>query len=99
MGSFIYMPHVFSVADHGLECFEVAMATQYELTKQFTAEFSIRAYLERFPEATLSQLSEWSRDPNVHVRRLVSEGTRPRLPLGGTPQEFSGRSVSGARAT
>jgi 3-methyladenine DNA glycosylase AlkC len=46
MGSFIYMPHVFFVADHGLECFEVAMATQYELTKQFTAEFSIRAHLE-----------------------------------------------------
>ena len=64
------------------------MATQYELTKRFTAEFSIRAYLERFPEATLLRLSEWSRDPNVHVRRLVSEGTRPRLPWAARLRSF-----------
>ena len=51
MGSFIYLPHVFFVADYGLDCFETSMAAQYELTKRFTAEFSIRAYLERHPRA------------------------------------------------
>jgi 3-methyladenine DNA glycosylase AlkC len=56
------------------------MRAQYELTQRFTAEFSIRVFLERYPEATLARLREWARDPNVHVRRLVSEGTRPRLP-------------------
>jgi len=56
------------------------MRAQYELTKRFTAEFSMRAFLERHPKETLRRLAEWARDPNVHVRRLVSEGTRPRLP-------------------
>lgn len=80
MEGFRYLPYVFFVADHGLDHFETAMTAQYELTKRFTAEFSIRAYLEHEPEATLERLHEWARDPNVHVRRLVSEGTRPRLP-------------------
>ena len=56
------------------------MRAQYELTQRFTAEFSVRAYLDRYPERTLRRLGEWAVDPNVHVRRLVSEGTRPRLP-------------------
>ena len=80
MGSFLYLPFVFFVADHGLECYETSMRAQYEITKRFTAEFSIRAYLERYPKKTLQRLAKWARDPNVHVRRLVSEGTRPRLP-------------------
>lgn len=80
METFRYLPHVFFVADHGLDHFEAAMTTQYELTKRFTAEFSIRAYLDRYPDATLARLHEWTSDDNVHVRRLVSEGSRPRLP-------------------
>ena len=80
MEGFRYLPYVFFVADHGLDHFEAAMAAQYELTKRFTAEFSIRAYLEHEPGATLERLHQWAGDPNVHVRRLVSEGTRPRLP-------------------
>jgi 3-methyladenine DNA glycosylase AlkC len=80
MEPFRYLPFVFFVADHGLDHFETAMTAQYELTKRFTAEFSIRAYLDRYPERTLERLERWATDPNVHVRRLVSEGTRPRLP-------------------
>jgi 3-methyladenine DNA glycosylase AlkC len=80
MEGFRYLPFVFFVADHGTDCFEEAMAAQYELTKRFTAEFSIRAYLERYPDETLARLHIWAHDDSVHVRRLVSEGTRPRLP-------------------
>ncbi|MDH4116079.1 MAG: DNA alkylation repair protein [Acidimicrobiia bacterium] len=80
MDGFVYLPFVFFVADHGLDHFEASMLAQYELTKRFTAEFSIRAFIERYPVETLGRLTEWARDPNVHVRRLVSEGTRPRLP-------------------
>ena len=80
METFRYLPFVFFVADHGLDHFETAMTAQYELTKRFTAEFSIRAYIDRYPEATLARLRVWAGDDNVHVRRLVSEGTRPRLP-------------------
>ncbi len=80
METFIYMPHVFFIADHGIDHFEAAMRAQYEVTKRFTAEFSVREYLDRYPQQTLDRLMEWTRDPNVHVRRLVSKGTRPRLP-------------------
>lgn len=80
MEVFRYMPHAVFVARYGLEHFETSMRAQYELTKRFTAEFSIRPFLERHPEATYERLVEWARDPSVHVRRLVSEGTRPRLP-------------------
>jgi 3-methyladenine DNA glycosylase AlkC len=80
MDVFIYLPHVFFVAKFGVDHFEASMRAQYELTQRFTAEFSIRVFLERYPERTLARLREWARDSNVHVRRLVSEGTRPRLP-------------------
>jgi 3-methyladenine DNA glycosylase AlkC len=80
MAAFLYMPHMFFIARHGLDHFEDSMRAQYALTQRFTAEFSIRAYLEKHPEATLARLREWAADPSPHVRRLVSEGTRPRLP-------------------
>ncbi len=80
MASFLFLPHVLFVAEYGLEHFDVSMRAQYVLTKLFTAEFSIRRYLERHQEATLARLKEWATDPSADVRRLVSEGTRPRLP-------------------
>jgi len=80
MTSFFYLPHTCFVAAYGLDHFEASMRAQYELTQRFTAEFSIRPFLERHPKATLSRLNDWASDPSPHVRRLVSEGTRPRLP-------------------
>ena len=80
MAVFLYLPHVIFVAENGLDHFEASMAAQHALTRRFTAEFSIRAFLERDPARTLARLRDWARDPDVHVRRLVSEGTRPRLP-------------------
>lgn len=80
MEPFIYLPHVFFVAENGLECLEESLQAQYQLTQRFTAEFSIRVFIDRYPEATLARLTQWATDPSVHVRRLVSEGTRPRLP-------------------
>ena len=56
------------------------MRAQHELTQRFTAEFSLRPFLVRHRDATLARLALWAEDPSVHVRRLVSEGTRPRLP-------------------
>jgi len=56
------------------------MHAQYELTKRFSAESSIRAYIARDPERAFGFLHRWTSDPNPHVRRLASEGTRLRLP-------------------
>ena len=80
MAPFFYLPHTIFVAERGLDDFDISMHAQYELTKRFSAEASIRPYLARYPERTLEQLRLWAHDPNPHVRRLVSEGTRLRLP-------------------
>jgi 3-methyladenine DNA glycosylase AlkC len=80
MAPFFYLPHVLFVAERGLDHFEVSMRAQHELTRRFSAESSIRPYIERYPERTLAVLERWTRDPNAHVRRLASEGTRLRLP-------------------
>ncbi|HMW48494.1 MAG TPA: hypothetical protein PKD17_00690 [Cellvibrionaceae bacterium] len=77
---FFYLPHVFFVRDYGLGHFAVSMAAQYELTQRFTAEFSLRPYFETHYAACMALLVRWAQDPSEHVRRLVSEGTRPRLP-------------------
>lgn len=80
MAPFFYLPHVYFVATHGLDHFDLSMRAQHALTQRFTCEWSIRPFLERHPEATLETLDAWSRDASPHVRRLVSEGTRPLLP-------------------
>jgi 3-methyladenine DNA glycosylase AlkC len=80
MAPFFYYPHTVFVAEHGLEHFDLSMQAQYELTKRFSAEASIRPYLVSDPERTFSVLRAWTNDSNPHVRRLVSEGTRLRLP-------------------
>lgn len=78
--AFLYLPHSLYIATHGLGHFEAAMRAQHALTQRFTAEFCIRPFLVHHREATLKQLHRWVRDDNAHVRRLVSEGTRARLP-------------------
>lgn len=80
MAPFFYLPHTIFVAEHGLDHFDVSMRAQYELTKRFSAESSIRPFIARDPERTFSTLRRWAGDPDAHVRRLVSEGTRLRLP-------------------
>ena len=88
LGAFLYMPHTMYVAQYGLAHFEVSMRAQHALTQRFTAEFSIRPFLEQHTEATLRQLTAWAADPSPHVRRLVSEGTRPRLPWAPRLRQF-----------
>ncbi len=80
MAPFFYLPHVLFVAERGLDHFELSMHAQYELTKRFSAESCIRPYIAKRPEHTFAVLRTWARDENAHVRRLVSEGTRLRLP-------------------
>lgn len=82
LARFVYLPFTCYVAAFGLQQFEAAMDAQHRLTQLFTAEFSIRPFLVQHPQATLDRLQQWVHDPSEHVRRLVSEGTRPRLPWG-----------------
>ena len=80
MAPFYYYPHTIFVAERGLEHFDLAMHAQYELTQRFTCEGSIRPFIARDPERVFAVLRAWTADASPHVRRLVSEGTRLRLP-------------------
>ncbi|MDP2187642.1 MAG: DNA alkylation repair protein [Sphingobacteriaceae bacterium] len=53
-----------------------------QLTQHFSAEFAVRPFLQQHPERMLLQHHAWAEHPNEHVRRLASEGIRPRLPWG-----------------
>ena len=77
---FQFMPIEHFVGTYGLDDFEISMQALYEITKRFTAEFAIRPFLIRYEKEMLQVLAKWVQDENEHVRRLVSEGTRPRLP-------------------
>ena len=70
------------VAAHGLAHPERALRALHAMTQRFTAEFAIRPFLVRHEARTLATLARWVDDPSPHVRRLVSEGSRPRLPWG-----------------
>jgi 3-methyladenine DNA glycosylase AlkC len=80
MAPFFYLPHTIFVAERGLDHFDLSMKAQYELTKRFSAEGSIRPYIAKYPDRTFATLREFVGDRNAHVRRLASEGTRLRLP-------------------
>lgn len=70
------------VARRGLDTPERALAVLHALTQRFTAEWAIRPFIVRHPALVFETLQRWTTDPSEHVRRLVSEGSRPRLPWG-----------------
>ena len=68
------------VALHGLDHFETSMAALKSFTPYGSAEFAIRPFLRQDLTRTLAVMETWTHDPDEHVRRLASEGSRPRLP-------------------
>ncbi len=68
------------IAARGLQDFEVALDLLKALTPHFTAEFGIRQFIHHDQARALATIARWTDDENQHVRRLASEGTRPRLP-------------------
>ncbi len=68
-----------AIAAHAVDERDAGLDACEALTKCFTSEFAVRPFLARYPEA-LDRVAHWAQDRNEHVRRLASEGTRPRLP-------------------
>ena len=68
------------VERHGVVDFQISVDFIYELTKRFTGEFAMRPLIKKYPEKAMEVILTWSKDPNVHVRRLASECIRTRLP-------------------
>jgi 3-methyladenine DNA glycosylase AlkC len=70
------------VARRGMDDVPRALSCLHALTQRFSAEFAIRPFIQRHPGLSLATLVHWTQDPSAHVRRLASEGSRPRLPWG-----------------
>lgn len=78
--SYAAWPLIDYVSVAGLNYPQRAFNVLEKLTPLFTAEFAIRPFLERHFDLTHQQLLRWTGHDNEHVRRLASEGIRPRLP-------------------
>lgn len=74
------MPVARLIEDHGADELKTSLDLCEAITQRHTAEYAIRPYLERYPCETLTRIHQWVRHSNCHVRRLASEGVRPRLP-------------------
>ncbi len=70
----------FFVQHYGADYFDESMEALHYLTRFSTAEFAIRPFIKSDLERSMALIYTWTKDENVHVRRLASEGTRPALP-------------------
>lgn len=64
----------------GLDHFESSMKGIEEVTKRNTGEYAIRPFIREYPVETLEIMEKWAMSSNFHLRRLASEGLRPKLP-------------------
>lgn len=79
---FAAWPIVNFVGVHGGAHFDASLDALHALTPVFSAEFAVRPFIVADPDRALERITAWARDRDEHVRRLASEGCRPRLPWG-----------------
>ena len=64
----------------GLDDFEESMKALEFFTQDSSSEFAIRQFILKYEDKTMNQMKFWAQSSNEHLRRLSSEGCRPRLP-------------------
>lgn len=79
---YLIFPDFVEVYGHEEEHWEISMKALERFTQRSSAEFAVRPFLLRDPERMMLQMLAWAKHPDEHVRRLASEGCRPRLPWG-----------------
>ena len=70
------------VGRYGLGDWDLSLAALAFFTRFGSSEYGIRPFLKQDPERAIEYMLRWAGDENEHVRRLASEGCRPRLPWG-----------------
>lgn len=75
---FMFFPHY--IETYGINHFETAVKS-IEFVTQFTScEFAVRPFIVKYGDRMIKQMYDWSFHESHKVRRLASEGSRPRLP-------------------
>lgn len=70
------------VEEYGVDYPDLSLPALEQFTKLASSEFAVRPFIVDYPERMKEQMLVWARDPDPAVRRLASEGYRPRLPWG-----------------
>lgn len=73
---------------YGLEDYEASIPALELFTQLSSSEFAVRPFIVKYGPVMMNQMAVWARDTNEHVRRLASEGCRPRLPWATALPEF-----------
>lgn len=73
---------------HGTHDLQTSLEALKSFTPHSTSEFAIRPFIQSHPKDTMATIKKWAKDSDEHVRRLASEGTRPRLPWSFKLREF-----------
>ncbi len=81
-GGFIDMVPCDYAAVYGLDDLQTSIPLLEESTKLTSAEFAVRPFIQKYPEPMMAQMLAWAGHDHAGVRRLASEGCRPRLPWG-----------------
>ncbi|RXZ80629.1 hypothetical protein EBB07_17895 [Paenibacillaceae bacterium] len=79
---YLLLPDFVEVYGQADEHWELSINALEQFTQGSSAEFAVRPFILRDPERMMAQMEKWSHHSNEHVRRLASEGCRPRLPWG-----------------
>ena len=75
---FMFLPDYIEL--YGLQNYPQSIKSIEFVTQFITCEFAVRPFLKQYPAAMMEQMLQWAKHPNESVRRLASEGARPRLP-------------------
>ncbi|MRX40717.1 DNA alkylation repair protein [Flavobacterium sp. LC2016-23] len=65
---------------YGLDDFKTSATAFVSITQFISCEFAVRPFILKYKEKMIEEMVKWSLHQNHHVRRLASEGSRPRLP-------------------
>jgi 3-methyladenine DNA glycosylase AlkC len=68
------------IETYGLNDFDNAVRAMEVVTQFTSCEFAVRPFILKYGQRMLEQMLIWSQHENEKVRRLASEGVRPRLP-------------------
>ena len=76
--AYMFLPDYIEV--YGIDDYNTAVDALEFITQFVSCEFAVRPFMQKYFEPMMAQLLQWAKHENYKVRRLASEGSRPRLP-------------------